>query len=221
MLPFIPRFSMRSRLLLGVFLTLMVGLPSLAEATSVSATATPFYGAPVNVTLTIDDGIDPGNLVITLTVDPGVNTGDLRGFYAHIADETLLSGLSVSGPDVTASVFSANNVSNVGVGARVPPKGDSPCVCDFGIAIGQPYVNGDDFQTVTFTLSHATEDLTIDLFANQSFAVRLNGVGPPSGSRSDYAKLSGLVVVPEPTTAVLMLLGLAGLSGAGSRIRRV
>lgn len=214
MLPLIPRYF------LGAFLAFVVGLPSLAGAASISATGTQFFGPDLSVTLTIDDGIDPGNLVITLSVDPGVNIADLRAFYAHVADESLIPGLSVSGVDVMSSLFDVNNVAEVGIGTGVSIVG-SPCLCDFGVEIGSASVGGDDFQSVTFVLSHITEDLTIDLFADQGFAVRTNGTAPPSDGRRQGgpAKLSGLVVIPEPSTAVLMVLGMAGLSAVGTRRR--
>jgi hypothetical protein len=218
MLPLISRLAPGTRLLLGIVLAAVLGLPNLAGAASISATGTSYFGPDLSVTLTIDDGIDPGNLVITLTVDPGVNTGDLRAFYAQIADESLIPGLTVSGADVTSSLFAANLVNDVGTGSGVTNI-SSPCLCDFGVGFGIAGSQGDDLQSVTFVLSHVTEGLTIDLFADQGFAVRANSVAPPSDGhrRGTASKLTGLVVVPEPTNAMLMLLGLAGLTFAGRR----
>ena len=86
--------------------------------------ATPFTGDPLSVTLSIDDAASPGDLVITLSVDPGYRA-DLRGFVAHIADESLLAGLSVVGPNVTGSAFSANSVIDLGhsLGLKVVAEG--------------------------------------------------------------------------------------------------
>jgi len=197
----------------------VVALPTLASATIASTTATPFLGESMTATLTIDDESQLGDLVITLRVDAGPLTGDLRGFYAHVADESLLGGLSVTGPDITDSLFVANSVHQLGAGTQVPNSfpGCGWHGCDFGVAIGTFGIEADDIQTVTFVLSHSTMDLTVDLLADLSFAIRLDDVGTPDGDRSSYSKLSGTVAVPEPSTAIMMLLGLAGLTAAGRR----
>jgi len=208
-----------SRCLLTLFATL--GLlaflvPVSASATVSEATATPFTGAPLSVLVTIDDGIDPGNLVITLEV-VGDDIGDLRGLFLHVVDESLLAGMYVSGTDVTDSSFDANRVIRVGGGNNLQ-GGGSPCKCDIGIEFGSSGMGKDDLQTVTFTLSHLSQDLDVSIFAEQEFGVRATSVGPIGGSRDGSSKLSGVFpVVPEPTTALFMMLGLAGLGVAGGR----
>ncbi len=207
-----PRFSSGFRFssrLLGPIVIAVFFTSGLAGAATISATATPFTGDALSVTLTIDDAIDPGKLVITLEIDADGGTADLRGFFAQISDESLISGLSVSGPEITSSAFGANSVINLGGGNNLN-GGGSPCPCDFGVEIGNPGIGGgDDFQSVTFVLSHVTEDLTIAFFANSAFGVRATSVGD-AYDRSGSSKLGG--VVPEPSAAILMLLGLAGLA---------
>jgi len=202
----------------ALFLALLVVVPGLATATTLSATATTFSGASLSVTATIDDSSDPGNLVITLFVEDGPRTGDLRGFFADISDDSLLPGLSVSGPEVTSSMFDSNNVINLGRGSNLN-GGGTPCPCDFGVEIGDPGIgHEDDFQSVTFVLSHVSQDLDVSIFEEQTFGVRATSVGSANGSRDASSKLKGkFPVVPEPSTAILMLLGLTGLSIAGSR----
>ena len=194
-------------------LLVLIGLASSAGAAIVTAPATSGGSRPVDGTLTIDDGIDPGNLVITFTLDAA--SGDIRGFLAQIADESLISGLSVVGYNNRASQFGENRI---GKAAKSNGLGQpsSACPCDFGLKF--PAQTG---TSVTFTLTHATVDLTVGLFYGQDFAVKAakikteNGPGKSKGIKT--AVLQGQVpnVIPEPTTAVLMILGLGGLSYAG------
>jgi hypothetical protein len=87
--------------------------------------------------------------------------------------------------------------------------------------IGAAGHNLDSIQTTTFVLSYLTEALTVDLFADQIFALRVNSIFSPDGSRkafAGFAKLVGtVVVVPEPSAAIMMMLGLAGLTAAGRK----
>jgi hypothetical protein len=81
---------------------------------------------------------------------------------------------------------------------------------------------------VSFTLTHATVDLTLDLFYGQDFAIKAAKIQTANGTSNGKSKglktaiLQGQVpnVIPEPTTAVLMVLGLGGLSYAG-RARKI
>jgi len=215
-----PRFrsGFLSVSIVALFLAVFSAVPGLANAATIDATATTFTGTSLSVTVTIDDSSDPGNLVITLEIDEGGNTGDLRGFFANVSDDSLLSGLSVSGPEVTSSIFDENNVINLGHGSNLN-GGGTPCPCDLGVEIGDPGIGqGDDFQKVTFVLSHLSEDLDLSLFEEQAFGIRATSVGSASGSREGSSKLKGTFpVVPEPSTAILMLFGLTGLSVVGSR----
>ena len=130
--------SSRAIGLLGAVATLILLLPTLASATIVTANASRIFGDLVTATLTIDDESQAGDLVITLSLDSGPLTGDLRGFYAQIADESLLSGLSISGLDMTQSLVEANSVFDFGNGTFVPtiPTACGPTGCDFGLEIG-------------------------------------------------------------------------------------
>ena len=206
--------------MLGAVATLILLLPTLASATIVTAGASRIFGDILTATLTIDDESQAGDLVITLTLDPGALTGDLRSFYAHIADESLLAGLSISGANVTQSRFEANSVFNFGDGTFVPtiPTSCGATGCDFGFEIGTAGTSPDNFQTTTFVLSHLTEVLTVDILADQVFALRVNSI-TSDGTRgvfTGFSKLAGVVtVIPEPSTAIMMMLGLAGLTVAG------
>jgi hypothetical protein len=188
-----------------------------SSATLVRATASTFTGDPLQVSLEIDDAAVAGSLVITLEVTgPGSTIGDLRGFFAQVTDESLLSGLSVTGPNVTGTSFLPNGVTQVGGGNNLN-GGGSPCPCDLGIELGTPGIGSDDLRKVSFTLSHASRALDVSFLTGQRFGVRVTSVGE-ANCRPGSSKLVG--VVPEPGTALLIGLGLAGLSGSKSRLHR-
>ena len=111
------RRSASPRSILLASLLVLLGLASSANAATVTATATSAFGTTLTGSLTIDDGIDPGNLVITLTLDNAAQ-GDIRGFLAHIADQSLLGGLEVIGLNGRSSEFRENRV-----GSAVKAKG--------------------------------------------------------------------------------------------------
>ena len=127
----------------------------------------------------------------------------------------MISGLSVVGYNNRASQFGENRIGRAARSRGLGQPG-SACPCDFGLKF--PARTG---TSVTFTLTHETVDLTLGLFYGQDFAVKAakirteNGSGKSKGIKS--AILQGQVpnVIPEPTTAVLMVLGLGGLSYAG------
>lgn len=202
--------------LFSVLSLLMLLIPFAATATVIEATATPFTGDDLTVAVTVDDAAEVGKLVVTLEVVGG-NIGDLRGFFVHISDESLLtsSGFQVSGVNVSDFQASPNGIIKVG-GGNTLQGGGSPCPCDIGIEFGSPGIGKDDLQSVSFTLSHTDADLDVSLFAEQDFGIRATSVGSlkkDKGGRDGSSKLSGTFpVVPEPSTAVLMVLGLAGLS---------
>lgn len=190
-----------------------IAAPPSADATTLSATATTFTGAPLEVSVQADDAALAGALVITLTVTgPGQTTADLRGFYLHVADESLLSGLWITGPNVTSQKIAANAVTGSGSGNNLL-GGGSPCPCDLAVELGTPGIGQDDLASVSITIVHKFQSLDVSLLSGQSFGVRATSVGTDY-CRNDSSKLKGVfpTVVPEPGTALLMGLGLAGLA---------
>lgn len=175
----------------------------------------------LDVSLRIDEKSSPGDLVFTLSITgPGSTRGDLRGFFLNLADETLLDGLSISGPFVTGSQLAANAVTGISTGHTLKnhrQAGGSPTPFDLGIELGTPGISNDDLQTVTFTLSHATRALGLVDVSGQTFGVHATSVGK-GRCRSGSCKVSGVIpVVPEPGPSILMGLGLAGLALPGRR----
>lgn len=130
---------------------------------------------------------DEGALVFTLQVLPGADglIGDLRGLFFDFNDDDKLIGLAYSGTSLITD-FATGNVIDLGNGANM----NGVASFDVGIELGTQGIGKDDIQTVTFTLSNASDNLTLDDIANTAFGVRMTGVGPTSGTRSGDAKLT-------------------------------
>jgi len=199
-----------------------LGSASAGRAFTVDMDATRFVGADLSVHIFMDDA--GGNISVTLTVNDGL--GDLRGFFLNIDDFSLLAGLQVTGDDVTGFEYDDDGVINLG-GANNLNGNGSPCPCDIGVSIGTPGAGGkNEISTTTFVLD-ATGSLSLEHFAHQLAGVRVlsvKGFDGPNGS----AKLAGTIPVPipEPSTAALLVLGLAALRFrtrrhpfAGARLR--
>jgi hypothetical protein len=183
----------------------MAGQMSQANAASMSFTIGDFTGADTQVKFTLDDQLG-GTGNIQFKVDylaTGKNTlADIRGVFFDIFDDSLLSGLKVTGANVTASQFGpADSVTSVGSSNNNLSGGKSSYTFDAGIEIGKEGIaDGDDFQTTTFTLSHISQALNLTQFSAQSFGVRLMSVGDAK-SREDSSKLVGQTPSYTPTPA--------------------
>lgn len=213
-----------------------------ADGGVITGTATTFSGSPAAVTVTVDDQASgAGKLQITVDVHTDVSIGDLRGLFFHLADESLLTfgsfQVSQLGVAVTQQVYGpADSVTNLGFGNNLN-GGGSGGPFDIAFGIGTPGIGWDDYQSVTFTLSHSAVDLDTSLFAEQTFGVRMTSVGS-EGNRDGSSKLVGkfgslplpepipspnpgpVISTPEPATlAIWSIMGVCGL-GAARRKRR-
>jgi hypothetical protein len=153
----------------------------------------------VSVQVTITE-IAGGDLLFTVTVLDGDLTADLQGLFFDLADDSLASGLSVTGVDATDWQFDANDVTNLGQGVNINGEVlNTYGAFDAGVQIGTQGMAKDDIQTTSFVISHATEDLTLADVALQDFAVRLTSVGAEDGARNGSLKLGGTAPdVDEP-----------------------
>lgn len=141
--------------------------------------------------------LENGEIEVSIDVQGGDDeqatgmTGDIRALFFDVQDQELLSGLSVSGGDVTDSMFVSGSVDNLGNGANVSGGGRSGY--DAGVEIGNAGLgHDDDIQDTVFTLSHP-EGLYLSDFSGSNFALRLTSVGPEgSEEREDSLKLEGV-----------------------------
>jgi len=181
-----------------------------AAAMTIETLTTPFTGDDSTVRVLLDDAAaDTGQIQVTLEVVEGI--ADLRGvFFDLTLDDALLSGLSaIDSPYVTS--FAYGDMINLGHGSNLN-GGGSPCPCDFAVEIGRQGLGVDDLQSVTFTLAHDSVDLDLSMFFEENVGVRVTSVGTEGGSREGSSKLSGAFPIPEPSTGLLLGLGLAALS---------
>lgn len=141
---------------------------------------------------------------INLIVDQPAtgNYADLRGLFFDIDQTNLLSGLGVTGSDVTGFDF-GGNVTSLGNGNTM-----SPASFDAGVALGTSGASPDFIGSTSFLLT----GLDLDNLLGQRFGLRATSVGTdPTGDLNDGSvKLLGTSSVPEP--ASLGLLGLAALA---------
>lgn len=171
---------------------------------------------------------------------------DLRSAYFHISDESLLNGLIAVGPGILTPPFGQINedsVTNLGfsndiIGAVANTYGGF----DVGVNIGTPTIIADDFQSATFYVVSLSGAITEEMFQTLPFAVHAGSVGtsgPQWYYRFGSSDLAGIVpgdgvnqnqggpdngtdataATPEPATAAMGLLSLAGLAAASRRRR--
>ncbi len=117
----------------------------------------------ITTVITITE-LDDGSLRFDITQSGDTSLlGDYRALFFDVTDDTLLSGLSASGADVTDSAFDAESVSNLGGGANV--NGDIVNELgdfDGGVELGTAGISTDDIRTTSFILSHDTTNLTLE-----------------------------------------------------------
>lgn len=133
----------------------------------------------VQVTATEQDG----TIVFEVDVLESIGTiGDLRSLFFDIS-EAKLAGLTVTSGDglLTESRIGANAIDDLGKGSNI--KGVVKHQFDVGLEWGQPGIGQDGGigDPVTFTLSNAAGDLTLDDIAHQRFAARASSTGDRGG----------------------------------------
>ncbi len=126
------------------------------------------------------------NFTVTVLATPGL-TADLRGLFFDVADDSKLAGLGHGGSGGKVTDFDTVNVIDLGNGANMHGAAQP---FDVGLEFGTQGIGKDDIQTVSFTLSNAAGDLTLDDIAQVEFGARLTSVGGLGGKRADSAKLT-------------------------------
>ena len=216
-----------SRVVLAASLLALL-FPRSANGITAQLTLSEFTGDDAIVIITLDDtgGVITGNV----EVQASPNIGDLRAVFLQVIDESILSGLSVTGPWVNDIVIGDDNVTEVG-NANVNGDG-TPGPFDIGIELGSSGIGADDIQAAEFFLDHSTMALTLSMFDLEAWAVRMTSVGLAGGPREGSSKLgvvsyhltgmtpptppispqtSPTQPIPEPGTVALA--GIAAITG--------
>ncbi len=187
---------------------------STANAANLSFSSSVSTGSNAGVDYLLkESSTDPGSIDVTVTVnDTGSGIADISGVWFHILDESLIPGLTFTeitstgaqgrtNDFITRESTDANNADN-GLGNGVNLNGTGLGNFDVGLRIGNSggINNGDDFSSVTFNISHATQNLDLSLFSQQGFGTRLKSVG---NNRNGSSKLeaSAPVYTATPVTS--------------------
>ncbi len=192
-----------------------------AEAAGLDFDIEQFTGNSATVNIILEEVGNDVKFNFEVTDTPA----DITGVFFDINNTFNLNSndLSVSGNYVGDL---KTNTSNLGGGVNLTGGGsNNPGRFDFGVKIGTNGIGRDDIKATSFTLSHATEALNLDMFKDQKFGVRLQSVG---SNREGSSKLAGIspikvirpsdskpVGVPEPST--LLGLGLFAVGITGTR----
>jgi hypothetical protein len=169
-------------------LTFIVG----DDSAEVNSGSTPLQ---VKVTITEVDADNDGftDLKVDLEVVQG-DVADLRGFFFNVADDALLSALSVTGDDIVdAPVFDTDGDGTPEISSASPPQPEaviSPYAFEAGLELGTPGTADDDIATTSFIISAPDTNLSTALLANQQIGIRATSVGE---DREGSSKLIGVV----------------------------
>jgi hypothetical protein len=128
----------------------------------------------------------------TDVLDSRLSDGDLRALFFHI-NEAHLAGLTVTSSStyLTESRVGLNNVLDLGDGATL--AGAVKSGFDVGTEWGTPGGKYDDIDfPVSFTISNAAHNLTLDDIGGQLFGAKLDSVGGKGGVSGSAAKLTGI-----------------------------
>lgn len=118
---------------------------------------------------------------------------DYRGLFFDVnADAAFISGLNVNiGNEITDFAAKDDAIDTLGQDANI--KGDVVKMLgkfDVGVEIGTSGMAADDINSYSFTLSHSSAPLSLDLISQVDFGVRATSVGI-AGSRNGSFKASG------------------------------
>ena len=118
---------------------------------------------------------DNGSLEFVVKVlDDDGNGADLRGLFFNLGNDAKLGGLTITEDGGTVTDVHTPDVIDLGNGANANGKANP---FDVGIEFGTAGAAKDDLDAVSFRMSNAANNLTLDDIAHQLFGVRTTSVG--------------------------------------------
>jgi hypothetical protein len=194
------------------FITVPPVESALATSASLLAGDPPDPDCPRSITFTLPgapgvtihgeegEGALEGDLIFTVTVNNTATlVGNLGGLFLQFND-TKLTGLNVTGPDVAFFQTGDDTILNLGKGLNM--SGAVTTGFDIGIAFSSPS-NHADITTTTFVISDPLPLSLDDLHQageTSQVGVRVTAVGSPNGPRHSSEKLTAFA--PYPPTAM-------------------
>ena len=128
-------------------------------------------GPDIEVTVVEDSG--SLEFVVKVLDDDG-SGADLRGLFFNLGNDAKLGGLAITEDGGTVTDVHTRDVIDLGNGANEKGKANP---FDVGIEFGTAGAAKDDIDSVSFRMSNAANNLTLDDIAHQLFGARTTSVG--------------------------------------------